>query len=577
MGGKLGFALLLMVCLSLMEGIGLLMLVPLLQLVGMEVQHGALGRIAEFISSIFKAVGVHPNLIIVLGAYVLITGIHALLRRWETTANLTIHHEFVVRLRQRVYQKIARANWLFFVRTKGSDFTHVLTNEVERVGAATYQFLHLIAMCIVTCVYILLALKLSTVMTMFVFAFGGGLMLLLKNRAQIAREAGEDTSRVMNKLYAAITEHIGGMKTAKSHGAEDRHVKVFANLTERVHRTYIRAVRNQAEVKYWFDIGSVLILSLIVYVAFEILAVSTAELLMLLFLFARIMPRFSGLQQCYHEFTNLLPALSSVVDMQTRCEEAEEPWEQSDEEVKLSEGLQLECVTFAYEETSVVKDVSLIIRGGKTTALVGPSGAGKTTVADLIIGLVKPQKGQILVDGNPLKARQMRGWREQIGYVAQDPFLFHDTLRANLLWAHPDATEKEIWGALKLAAAAGFVSELPKGLDTVVGDRGVRLSGGERQRLALARALLRKPSLLILDEATSNLDSENEKHILRAIAALHGSTTILIISHRLSTVRGADVIYVLDKGGLVESASWETLLASEHGHFRAMCQAQGIV
>jgi ATP-binding cassette subfamily C protein len=175
-----------------------------------------------------------------------------------------------------------------------------------------------------------------------------------------------------------------------------------------------------------------------------------------------------------------------------------------------------------------------------------------------------------------LNPERIKAWREQIGYVPQDTFLFHDTLRSNFLWAKPDAKEEEIKQALRFAAAEEFVSGLPRGLETILGDRGVLVSGGERQRLALARALLRKPSLLILDEATSSLDSENEKRIQNAIEKLHGQMTILVISHRLSTIRGADIIHVVEEGRLVESGTWDELIAKDNGRFRELCRAQGI-
>jgi ATP-binding cassette subfamily C protein len=155
--------------------------------------------------------------------------------------------------------------------------------------------------------------------------------------------------------------------------------------------------------------------------------------------------------------------------------------------------------------------------------------------------------------------------------------LFNDTIRANLLWACPGANEEEIDRALRLAAAEDFVRNLPEGMETILGDRGVRLSGGERQRLALARALLREPSLLILDEATSALDSENERRIQKAIEGLHGRMTILIITHRLSAIRGADIIHVLERGRLIESGSWEALMGNGNGRLSALAGAQGIL
>jgi ATP-binding cassette subfamily C protein len=485
----------------------------------------------------------------------------------------------VVHLRQRLYRAIANTNWLFFVRSRASDFTHALTIEMERVGAATYYLLNLLATGIVVIVYILFALKLSALMTGIVFFCGGILMLLLKRKTKIAHETGEGLSDAMNILYAAVTEHLGGMKTAKSYGAEDQHAEIFERLTEQVRYMYTHAVKNQAEVSYWFDIGSVLILSLILYISFQVLFIPTAGVLLLLFLFARIMPKFSNIQQSFQSFINMLPSFNRVMEMQRQCDSAAEPKTDKIEKFKFQHGIWFEQVSFSYDnqgKSPVISNLDLIIKAGKTTAIVGPSGAGKSTIADLLMGLIVPNQGCILVDEGELSPERMKAWRGQIGYVPQDTFLFHETLRINLLWAKPDAKEEEIKQSLKFAAAEDFVSGLPRGLETILGDRGVLVSGGERQRLALARALLRKPSLLILDEATSSLDSENEKRIQTAIEKLHGQMTILVISHRLSTIRGADVIHVIEEGCLVESGTWNELTARENGRFQALCKAQGI-
>ncbi len=223
-------------------------------------------------------------------------------------------------------------------------------------------------------------------------------------------------------------------------------------------------------------------------------------------------------------------------------------------------------------DSFTIENLDLDIDAGKTTAMVGLSGAGKSTIADLVMGLIKPGKGIILIDGKPLT--DTSSWRNQIGYVAQDTFLFNDTVKNNLLFADEDADDDEIWRALKSASAREFVINLPQGLDTLIGDRGVILSGGERQRLALARALLRKPSLLIMDEATSNLDSENEKNILQSIEKLHGDISILMIAHRLSTIKNADHIYLIENGRVVESGSWEELISKEEGDFRLLYEMQ---
>jgi ATP-binding cassette, subfamily C, bacterial len=214
--------------------------------------------------------------------------------------------------------------------------------------------------------------------------------------------------------------------------------------------------------------------------------------------------------------------------------------------------LRFDAVSFRYtpQDPWVLNGVDFTVDAGTTVAIVGTSGAGKTTIADLMIGLLAPDSGRITIDGIVL-GDNAASWRETIAYVPQDTFLFHDTIRANLTWVRPDVSGDDINRALTLAMA-DFVHALPNGLDTVVGDRGVRLSGGERQRIALARALLRKPSLLILDEATSAIDRENEQRILDAIDRLHGSVTIVMITHRMAAVAGADAVHVLDAGRIVE-------------------------
>jgi ATP-binding cassette subfamily C protein len=197
------------------------------------------------------------------------------------------------------------------------------------------------------------------------------------------------------------------------------------------------------------------------------------------------------------------------------------------------------------------------------------SNAGKSTVADVLLGLLTPDSGEVLVDGNPLQDEIPGSWRCAVGYVPQEPFLLHDTIRVNMLWSKPDATEAQMIEALRLAAMDQVVSALPSGLDTVVGDRGVNLSGGERQRITLARAMLRCPSVLILDEATSSLDAANQEKVMSALRSLHGKLTVILIAHRMSTVREADQIVILNHGQVVAHGKFDELHA-QNDHFRKL-------
>jgi ATP-binding cassette subfamily C protein len=579
MSWKVAVALALTFCLSVIQGAQVLLLVPMMQLVGLDVQQGSVGWLAGLVSSVFEAVGLQPTLVPVLGIFVLVTASLALMTRWQLIFEYKFFQEFIALLRQRLYRAIAGANWLTFTRTRSSDFTHALTSELDRVGDGTRFLLQLTTKAMLLLLYALLALRLSLTVTALVFAIGMILFLLLRRKAQASRWAGEDISLATNGLYAAAIEHLSGMKTAKSYGAEERSASILSNLAHRVAEMQVNATRNYADTTFWFTIGSALTLAGILYVSLEILSLSAAGVLLLLLLFNRMVPLFSTIQLYYQQYLNGLPAFAGVMGIQAQCEAAAEFKGELSGTVELHREIRLEDLSFAYDGEVVlptIRDLNLTIRAGETAAIVGSSGAGKSTVADLVMGLVMPDRGRVLVDETPLHPELIRSWREQIGYVAQDTFLFNDTVRANLLWARPDASEKEIRQALGLAAAEEFVSELPEGMEAILGDRGVRLSGGERQRLALARALLRRPSLLILDEATSALDSENERRIQEAIEELHGRMTILIITHRLSAIRGVDIIHVLERGRLIESGSWEALMNNGNGRFSALAGAQGI-
>ena len=398
----------------------------------------------------------------------------------------------------------------------------------------------------------------------------------MRTRIDSALMIGEAMSVASQSFHAAISEHLASLKIARSYGAGPHHARTFARLTQDLNDVSLASVRSHAGFRQHLGFGSAAVLAAIVYVSYTMLAVSTAQLLLLLFLFARLVPRLTGLYERAQSLATALPAFDAVLQAEQRCLAAAEPAVDGTRATELTDRIEFERVTFYYGQRPAVQDITLALAAGATTAIVGPSGAGKSTLADLLMGLLTPSRGRILVDGTPLGADRLEAWRDQIGYVAQEPFLFHDSVRANLLWARPDASEEELWRALRLALADEFVSALPRGLDTVVGDRGVLVSGGERQRLSLARALLRRPTLLILDEATSSLDSENEARIQHAIDSLHQQMTIVIITHRLATIRGADVIHVIDRGRLVESGGWDELMARPAGRFRELSQAQGI-
>jgi ATP-binding cassette subfamily C protein len=574
---KAAAALILMIFLGLTQGIGLLMLLPLLHLIGLTGAQGPTSGFVAFIGDFCRNIGLPLTLPVILCAYIGIVSLHTITKRWETILNAEITHGFIRSLRDRLYTTLSQANWLFITRNKSSDITHVLTSELDRVGSGTHHLLLLMSTGVIAAVHIGLAFVLSVPMTFLALACASILLLLLRSQNQKSHSAGKTMSSTVQGLYTMVMEHLGGMKLAKSFGVERRHVQGFHTMSERVEKGYLRFARIRAKTQMLYTIGAVVVLSLFFYTALEVVRLPLASLLLLVFLFARLLPKASLMQQSYQFILNMLPAFAAAMDLNESCFNAREKIPDTFEKpAQLGENLVFHNISFRYDnqpDAFALSEIDLTLPAQSMTAVVGPSGAGKTTLADLLMGLLTPEHGNILVDGRPLKGERLYAWRQAIGYVPQEIFLFHDTIRANLLWARPDASEEALWSVLSQASADRFVEGMSAGLDTVIGDRGIRLSGGERQRIALARALLRQPTLLVLDEATSALDTESERAIQRAIEQLHGKMTIVVIAHRLSTIRWADRIVVLENGRVVETGLWDKLVAQPEGRFQALLHA----
>ena len=564
---------------SLTEGIGLALLLPTLQVAGFNLAgQGEAGRYAALVSKAFVAVGLHPSLILLLGVFVILVGARTVLGQIQGVWTYAVQQEVEHHLRRRLYRAIADANWLFVCRSRTSDFTHALTSEVSRIGYATNLALVFISEVAIGILYMAIAFALSAGMTALVLISGALLAFAFRGRTHAIELQGEEVSTTNKSLYAATIEHLQSLKAAKTYGAEARNFSIFSDLSADVARANVDSTRQQAIAATWFELGSVVILAVVIFASIQILSVPPASILILLLLFARVMPRIMSGQYHYRAFVNALPSFANLLNIETRCAAAAEPAMHPHDRLSLTRELAAEGISFTYGEgrAPAVRDLNLVIPAGKIVALVGPSGAGKSTIADILMGLVAPDSGTLRLDGRPLGPEDMRGWRDQIGFVAPDTFLFHDTIRANLKWARPDASEDEMLAALRQASAFDFVAGLSGGLDTIVGDRGMLLSQGERQRLALARAFLRHPAMLILDEATNSLDSENEGRVLDAIETRRGELTVVLIAHRLSTIRWADLIYVVEAGKVVESGDWSSLSALRDGRFRALWEAQSL-
>ena len=576
LGYRLLLAAAVAIALALAEGTGLLLLVPLLSSIGLTVEDGPTSGLAARIAWVFAALGLRPTLAAVLVVFMAVSVVHSVLYRAHLLLTPSLEQRFSTALRTRLYSAIVSARWSFLVGLRGTDLVHATTAEIDRVSTAAYQLLTLMSGLAVTAVYIAIALRLSFWLTVLVALAGAGLLWTFRGRTRQSADSGAEYSKVSRGLFHMASESIAGLKVAKSVGAEARDTAIFSRHARNRADAYLDLLRAFAQGKMRLDLSSAVVICVLVFVAVEGLELRGAGLLVMLFVFARIMPRAMSLQESAQLFVTGLPAFSTVMHLIDQCEaEAEHVGSVDSTRIGVNQHVRFQSVSYRYTTDGplVLDNVSLEIPAGRTTAIVGPSGAGKSTLADLLIGLLRPQSGSILIDGQPLVEENVGAWRRSIGYVPQDSFLLHDTIRANLAWARPDASEAEMWHALNRASAGEFVRSRPDGLDAVVGDRGVRLSGGERQRLALARALLTEPRVLVLDEATSALDSLNERQILAAVDGLKGHVTVVIVTHRLSSILHADLIAVIDRGKSVEHGTWADLSARD-GVFSRLKAAQ---
>lgn len=542
---------------SLSEGFGVTLLVPLLELLqgGVEPATGMAAQFGRF----FALLGVPYQTVSVLAFFLLLQALRVVLQSSRELISNRVQFDLVDRLRERCFMAVLRSEWFWLSQRNNAEYANLLLTDINRVGAGVNFFLQICSGSTLLLAYSLAALWLSWPITLLVLAIG---LLFVLAENGLRREAlllGNRIGQTSHSLHSAVQESLAGMKLAKILGNEQRHVDKFQQSMRAFRQQQLGFQRSSSRSKARMQLGGMVILVGMLYAGLVVWRLPGAELGTLIFVFARLMPVGSQLQQQLHYWLHALPALANADRLLAECNNAVEPVADTVQApLRLQHDLTLQSVGFRYpgREHDALNSIDLCIPVKSTTAIIGASGAGKSTLADVLMGLLRPDTGNIRIDGQLLDDAERLRWRRSVAYVPQETILFNDSIRANLLWAMPDATDDELWRALD-KAAADFVRKLPQDLDTVVGDQGLRLSGGERQRIALARALLGRPSLLILDEATSALDMDNEERIRQAIVNLHGDLTVVAIGHRMATLQHADQVLVMDAGMIVARGGWD--------------------
>jgi ABC-type multidrug transport system fused ATPase/permease subunit len=553
---------------ALFEGVGVGMLAPVLQFIESGAEAAGEGNaVWQVLYTITDALGIPITLFTLL----LMAFIPVLVRQvvyfGYAYYGARIQQRASTRLRVEGFSALVHGDLAHVVRQGHGNLVSCLTTQVQRGGQAIYQFVQLISLVVLIGMYILVLLLLQPALTAIALGATFVISFMVKGSIKRSRRLGLETAERNNEAYTVISERIDAVRLIKMLAQEDAETERVGGVMRRLEEVQVRIAISRGIIEVTVDPAQMLAIFAIVYLGVQVFDISLASLGVFLFILLRLNQKSKELSMGRQVLSSNLDSLEMVHDTTQRAAASRVVRSGSKRFEGLASGIEFKGVSFSYNdegvEEQVLGGIDLLIPRGQQIALVGKSGAGKSTLVDLVPRLREASDGEVLFDGVPVSEFDLVSLRRSIGFMTQDAMLFNDTVRYNLSYGLervPDDAEIQV--ALEKSWSADFVSKLTNGLETKVGDRGVRLSGGQRQRLALARVFLQDPDILILDEPTSALDSESEEYIQRALVQWHGDKTIIVIAHRLSTVQRSDEIVVLDKGAIVERGTHDSLIGS---------------
>lgn len=531
---------------TLVEGVGFATLLPL---IGAAAESSAselspLNRaVREFLSVLGLPLEVGTLLIVVVLVLVLrsLLRLAAMIYVGNATAVVTTG------IRRTLIDTLLKVRWRFFVSQPLGRIANIASGEAMRAGRAFTLVAELLALLIQSAVMAVIALLISWQLALGAAVIGLLMTGSLATFVRSTRRTGRKQVFRTKDLLVYLADTLSNVKPVRAMAREDAFARLFERRIQRLHKTIRRQVINREAINNLQDVVMALALGVGFWIAYALLKVPVAEIVVLGIVLHRSVASIGKLQKAYQTALEMEASWHHCAQLIAEAAQDPEP-NPGRLRPRFERAIAFERVCFAYDHHRVLDELDLEIRAGSLTVLTGPSGAGKTTLIDLVLGLHRPERGRILVDGVSLNDIDLIAWRRMIGYVPQETVLFHDTIRANLALGDDSFSDQELRAALEIAQAWDFVAALPDGLDTVVGEKGARLSGGQRQRIALARALLGRPRLLILDEVTSALDPETASEIARNVRELARHATVLAVTHRAEFLEIADRIYRIENG-----------------------------
>ncbi|OOY59007.1 ABC transporter ATP-binding protein [Solemya velum gill symbiont] len=571
---------------AMAEGFGILMLLPLLHSLdgGLVAPDGSVTdvptKVGGYLQQFLEMLGLEHSSIAILMIITLAFIIKGALLFGSSAYSAYLNGQLLRELKGRLFRHYSRMSYSYYTRRNTGHFINVINVQINQMLHVFMALVQLGVQLVNTLIYITLAFIVAWRFGAMALVIGIILVLLFRFLNSYVRELSRDTAAEHGQLSKLLIQSLHAFKYLTATGQMDH---LQNGIKKSIHRLTGYEVRSGIAGAFTGAVRepiTVVFIMVIVLIQMVVLEQPLSPIMISILLFHRGLNAVMAVQSTLQSTLGSVGGLEMVRDeFKAVCNEQETNGNQHIP--PLGNAITLKNVDFGYDSQmgNVLHDISLEIPARTSVAFVGESGAGKSTLVDLITLMLKPQGGQVLIDGVPGKDVELASWRKQIGYVSQETVIFDDTIANNIcMWVGDVEKDQELDQRVREAARQAhidhFIETLPDGYQTLVGDRGLRLSGGQRQRLFIARELFRKPNLLILDEATSSLDTESEQAIQQSIDELKGQITVVIIAHRLSTIRKVDHIYVFEHGRLIEQGAYEELRDSDESRFGKLIAMQ---
>jgi ABC-type multidrug transport system fused ATPase/permease subunit len=558
------------------EAVSLGALVPLLQI--MESQQEPGGTLWGILRSIFSAVGIDLNFTTLLALLTVLFLIGQCLLYVKKKIQVNLRVDFTKDMKVRAFREILSADISYHHTRKAGNFLNVLVTEIENAGFGLFAVTEYVTDLFFIAVYALMLLYISIIITIIVVAISLIAFYFMNRWLKKSGVYGRRLVELNTEQNEFLTERFSLLRLIKTSSTEPAEVDLFDRISQRFGDSYTDYGIAGTSIEVLFQSIIFVIAVVVLFVSIDIFNLQLALLFLFLFVLVRITGPLRDINSRRHELAREIPSFNKIdqvlaeVTSHRKVKDGTRTFPGFSREIRFSE------VSFSYDgNTPVLTDISLVIPKNRMVALVGASGVGKSTIVDLVTRLIDPGQGSILIDDVDIREFTLRSYRQRLGVVSQEIYIFNDTVLANICYGSGEISLDRAIEAAKVANAHDFVAQLPNGYNTILGERGAKLSGGQRQRIALARAIFKNPEILILDEATSSLDSESEKIIQNSIKAIKERYTIIAIAHRLSTIENADLIAVLEQGRIVETGTHQDLLQAggTYARYYAMQHGKG--